>query len=137
MKLELGKKYVLRNDPNTKWVRVESITDELRNSECVRLLKCTPSGNFEFVTRYYDGSYAGSNAFTMFDIVAEYKEPELCITEKDVGRKVRLRSGDIFIIISFRASMGFPVGLFTSTCRANGQSGCGSASPEDIIGFVD
>lgn len=88
MKLEVGKKYVCRNKPSIKYVRVECILPEEEKHGNSRVV----------VTRFYtddqihiafcgiDGRYSG-DYISVFDLVAEYVEPPFVVDKCGVYKQ--------------------------------------------------
>lgn len=140
MKLEVGKKYTLRDRPDVKWVRIDAIREDCGSLfECVVGLmfykeRQTPSNWFCCP----NGSYMRGVKDHHNDLVAEYKELMICITEKDVGRKARTRDGSVFLITGFNHGFSYPVqaGGYTYMLSGHG-SNIEAERPYDLVAFVD
>jgi hypothetical protein len=139
MKLEVGKKYVCRNTPNTKYVKVEAIR-EIRVEGDGQAACTIVYANGTAVPEDYsiDGKFCSYLEQSIFDLVAEYEESVILITENDVGRKVRLRNGDISMIIHFMKDSIYPIRTQIYSYTYSGQFDYNSLTkPQDIIEFVD
>lgn len=123
MKLEVGKKYVVRDPKFTgiKWVRVDAIREELEDRGFgVVVTVHHMDGDYCSSTRYPDGKYYSSEE-CHGDLVAGYKEPELRLGPEHVGRRVKLRNGDVFLITSYIGSAGYPIGTSIGCVTTSGR----------------
>lgn len=141
MKLEVGKKYVTRDNPHIKYVRIDAIRRELENYAAVgTAYRIDTDHMYHHMVFNAEGYHFDVNDPSPQDLVAEYKEPELCITEKDAGRKVRLRNGTIALITSFHPDCDlYPVVCIGRSFSTKGRpSFRGDGDGDyDIIEFVD
>ena len=102
MKLEVGKKYVVRAAADVKWIRVDAIRPEAElGCNQVAATGCDANNKLYQCCYSTEGKYLDVDGIDHYDIVAEYKEPELCLGPKHVGRRVRLRDGSISLICEF------------------------------------
>lgn len=122
-------------------MRVDAIREDI-----LRLFDKVSTTSF-----YHDGDIADVSSYNIDgrgykedspeDLIAEYKEPEILITEEDVGRKVRLRNGDIDMITQFKHSeKEFKVGTPTVNYCVDGMryiKAFNQRSPDDIVAFVE
>ncbi len=88
-----------------------------------------------------NGRYLSTN-INPLDLVAEYVEPKLQITEKDVGKRVRLRNGSIALITFWDASPNCdsnpPVYIAIGWTHMDGTCDrSGDHSPEDVVEILD
>ena len=129
MKLEVGKKYVTRDQCHYMWIRVDYIRPETDlGSHRVAVTaadldsgKATAGLNYSIGGRYLETEKHG------LDLVAEYKEPELCLGPEHVGMRVRLRDGSISLLCDFADFFDSQTpGIVANTARysyyINGQS---------------
>lgn len=145
MKLEVGKKYVTREDIDVKYVRIDAIRPEFKGTSAACATAFTKDGDVHSLSYNEDGSFRSLP--NSHDLVAEYKEHSLCITEKDVGRKVRFRDGTIAIITSFHPDCDlYPVVCISRSFSTKGRSsfrgdgdgdGDGDYGDYNIIEFID
>lgn len=123
MKLEVGKFYVNRAGGK---VRVDAIRPaDVDPSLRVVVSKLSSSGKVEgyhtlsINGRYYEDERTQSS---IFDLVAEFKEPTLTITAADVGRKVRTSSGATRLMTTFDPQeMDYPVQCGRVCYRIDGE----------------
>ena len=107
MKLEVGKKYVVRDPENTgiRWVRVDAIREDLAASRPMSVAACTAmskdNGKLEDFSCGIDGCYWGHGGSSACDLVAAYTEPEFRLGPEHVGKRVLLKDGTISLLIGY------------------------------------
>ena len=103
MKLEVGKKYVIRDskkdDTEVVWVRVDAIRIELAYPVTCTLYYV----NKEYTSENYliDGRFSKYYPQCHMDLVAEYTEPQLKLGPEHVGKRVKLRNGDVSLVTGY------------------------------------
>ena len=128
MKLEVGKKYVVRAAADVKWIRVDAIRPEAElGCNQVAATGCDANNKLYQCCYSTEGKYLDVDGIDHYDIVAEYKEPELCLGPKHVGMRVRLRDGSISLLCDFADFFDSQTpGIVANTARysyyINGQS---------------
>ena len=102
MKLEVGKKYVVRDVADVKWIRVDAIRPEA-SLKCnqVAATGCQTNNVLYQCSYSTEGQYLDVDGIDYYDIVAEYQEPELCLGPEHVGRRVRLRDGNVSLLCDY------------------------------------
>lgn len=134
MKLEVGKKYVVRNRALTeiKWVRVDAIRAEEKLP-----VACTASFDngslipFEFrkVGKFYN--YNGKEDY---DLVHEYEEPKLELTENDIGKIAVFNDGSKHLITGYCTGDLFH--FFLINCYSYTKEGKGIVSEAQVIEVI-
>lgn len=135
MKVELGKKYAVRNK-NVKYVEILHI-DQVMNSPILGKVYYHRYGP-DYSSWMMNGKYFESGNPSDMDLIAEYAEPNLQITAEHVGRKVKTRRGDICLVTEFSTSRDFPVGYGSDhTALVNGHyTDNGTAHELDIVELI-
>jgi hypothetical protein len=134
MLLEVGKKYVCKDRADVKYIRIDAIRPDV--SDIFERVACSifyNNGMCRDHTSTLDGRCCFNEAYKL---IAEYEEPKLSITEKDVGRKVRSKKGAILQIIGFYPDEEFGVVTHEGGYTKFGKR-FGRYSTDDLIAFID
>lgn len=141
MKLEVGKKYVMRNNPDVIYVRIDAIRVELKGLNVICATGFEGDGGINSRRFHINGNWLTGGLEHDCDLVAEYSEPpKFEITINDVGRRVKHRNGNISIICLFDSSPTYAPGCRIyagrAICDKYGKLFKDIDNEEDIIEFV-
>ncbi len=64
-------------------------------------------------------------------------EPKILLTPEHVGRRVKIREGDIYLITGFKAKSEYPVISFDSSWKLNGQYDDEETRMLDIVEILE
>lgn len=137
MKLEVGKKYVCKDMPNIKYVRINAIIEDFNNTNAAAVTIFYKNGHI--IDDWYSKEGKYFDCSSGLDLVAEYQdtqEADLRLGPEHVGKKVLHRDGSVSLVISYRKNFVYPIQTHFNSCTENGFVGVGF-SDGDIIKILD